>query len=194
MKEKKVFNSIGERIIFIRSALRITRNYLKNEYNISDNTLRTWENNKVVPSKKSLGPLIYAFKKEGINVSLDWLETGFGQIPIFNAALETVYDEHPEKISLDLISSDDHRALYEIKNITSLYSDSVYMFLSDDLMNPRYFANSWLIGRKLKLEACIGRDCIVKISGTESLTFRRVLQGMKKNVFTLFVLTQVSGK
>ena len=198
MKDNIVLNSIGKRISFIRSILQVTRVYLQNEYNIATSSLKVWEYDKIVPSKGSLETLIYAFNNEGVDVSLEWLENGGDKIPTFNPQLNVTnknLDEN-KNTDLDLISSDDHRALIEIKKITSLYTDCVYLYLSDDSMSPRYVANSWIIGRKQPLQECLGKDCIVKIlniDNNENLTFRRVVQGKSKNLFTLYVLNPISG-
>ncbi|BBH54342.1 helix-turn-helix transcriptional regulator [Fluviispira sanaruensis] len=192
MRDNNKLDTIGKRINFIRSILQVTRAYLQHKYNISASSLKVWEHDKIVPSKTSIETLIYAYNNEGIDVSTEWLEEGGDNIP--NLPQLSVTNDIPEDNNkdLELISSDDHRALIEIKKITSLYSDCIYMYLSDDSMNPRYVANTWLIGRKKLLSESFGHDCIIKFVDSETLTFRRLIKN-KKDLCTLFVLNPING-
>lgn len=195
MKDKNL-DTIGKRIGFIRSILRATRSYLQNEYNISSSSIKVWEYDKIVPTKQSLEALVYAFNNEGIEVSLDWLEKGGDKPPLLNQKLnitnKKILKENKNE-NLSLISSDDQRALIELKKLISLYDDCIYMYLSDESMNPRYAQNSWIIGRKKPLNECVGRDCIIKLTDSENFTFRRIIKNKYENKYTIYVLNPIDG-
>lgn len=195
MKDNNL-DTIGKRIGFIRSILRTTRGYLQKEYNISSSSIKVWEYDKIVPTKQSLETLVYAFNNEGIEVSLDWLEKGGDKPPSLNQKLNItsrkILKENKNE-NLSLISSDDQRALLEIKKLISLYDDCIYMYLSDESMNPRYVQNSWIIGRKKPLNECVGRDCIIKLTDSQNFTFRRIIKSKYENKYTIYVLNPIDG-
>jgi hypothetical protein len=196
MKENNNLNSVGKRIGFIRSILRKTRSYLQKEYNISSSSLKVWEYDKITPTRQSLESLVYAFNNEGIEVTLDWIENGGNKIPALNSQLNIINKKNIKENkneNLSLISSDDQRALIELKKLISLYDDCIYMYLSDESMNPRYAQNSWLVGRKRPLKECIGKDCIIKLIDSENLTFRRILKSKNEDKYTIYVLNPIDG-
>lgn len=79
-----MFDTIGDRITYCRSLLRLARNEMAKEVavNISLPTLARWELNTVSPSLKKIQILADFFVKKGIDVSAEWLKKGEGYPPI----------------------------------------------------------------------------------------------------------------
>lgn len=195
-KIEKLSSSLGTihgRLSYLRSLIGATRQYLKHEYDISSDSLFAWESGKSKPSISTLELLTYAYQREGVSVSIEWLQNGGEQIPTFKKHVNSNIDTD---FSLSDISTDDQRALQEIKFFTSLYPDIVYMYVSDESMMPKYHYNSWVVGRKVEdINFCIGKDCIVKLKESDSLTLRSVrlnkIDNQKKEI-NLFSLNPIS--
>ncbi len=179
-------NDIGSRITYLRKLGRLTRIYIREKYNISQNTLRKWEENNLNIPEEKIDLICYLFNSEGVTVKKEWIKTGRGESPVFSV--------NHENLKFILNESEDNRddiiAFEEMKLLMSTNKNKfVNLLLDNDSMFPYYQKNSWIIGKKSSNNLdTIGRDCIIKMKDSNSLTFRRVGFSDKKKCFNLYIL------
>lgn len=183
--------TIGNRLIQLRKLARMTRKFLREKYNVSENTLRKWEENALNVSDEKIDLMCYIYNSESIHVTREWIKSGKGTAPYFSAKGKNSGKKELES----LLKNDDLLALEELKHLVSIDPDKmVFMLLENDSMFPYYHPNSWIIGRKNVIQnECVGKDCIVKIKDVNSLTFRRVINSEKKDRYNLHILNNYSN-
>src|SRR5262245_41621309 len=84
-KEQAVHKKRCERAISLRKALRLTRLYFKEKYQISPSTLQLWENaERFGMSESGAQRLAAIYQQEGLNVTPEWLMYGMGDDPLLD--------------------------------------------------------------------------------------------------------------
>ena len=179
-------SEIHSRILYLRKFARLTRQYIEENYNISINTLRKWENGSLKIPAAKISILCYIYNSESVFVTEDWIKYGKGALPSFSPQIE---NKKKTQFS-ELMRNDDLLALEEIKALLDVSANNlVYMMLENDSMYPFYQEKTWIIGRKSdNIPSCVGKDCIIKIKDVNSFIFKRIISYQDFDKYTLAIL------
>ncbi len=179
---------IGKRLRLIREHLGLTRQDLQSKYNLSSETLKSWESGKIGLTAKGLDRCLELYKQEKIVLSKEWVVTGIGLDPRLSAAIANIQLEAKLQTNNDIAISDFDLALKEVTFFRNLSSAAVVMQVSDNDMQPFYSPGDYVGGRyEVGIEnwdKFVGKDCI--ISDTAGYVYIRRLA---KHASGQFVLT-----
>ncbi len=162
-----------------------TRQAVEDRFNISANTLSSWEDGKrggLTP--KGALRVIYAMREAGWYCTRDWLlyGDGAGPRPIDEAFINTVNAE-------PVLDTDEETAIRnELITFRKYNLDAIDMRVTDDGMGPHYLIGDYIGGQRQfgdNIIKCINYDCIVE-TATDELFFRRLKQGSKPGIYTLY--------
>ena len=84
-----------ERLRFLRRLLGITRSEIEKKYKLPEVTLKKWETGNITLTDKGIKKCLDIYRKEGIDATLEWIQTGAGLTPTFQTnsnKVETVFD------------------------------------------------------------------------------------------------------
>jgi transcriptional regulator with XRE-family HTH domain len=104
-----MFETLGDRLTYCRSLLGLTRKDLYDQLKkeISLPTLARWELDTAKPSTKKIQPLVNSFRKQGINVTDEWITHGIGLPPI------SIHLKDFQESDFDIIT---HNTLTNLRN------------------------------------------------------------------------------
>lgn len=185
-------DNINERIRKLRNYVRLPRSYFQLKHNLSADTLKKWENNNYKIKDSSIDRIIKIFKREGLIVTKEWLESGTGSLPFLipDSTSELSRSKNNNGLfDIDPNLPDELRTAKEIEIISSFYENSIYLYVNDESMLPIYPMDSCVIGIKKfgGFIDYIGKDCIVKPKNFDFPILRRVIFE-KENLFSLSVI------
>lgn len=165
---------IAQRLKYLRSLTRLSRDRLAKKHNFPEITLRSWETNKVKLSHKGLLRCIELYKKEGIFVTEEWLKNGTGPQPFLTgdvAALNYV------NINKEIQSEDENsRILRDSNALKELYPEMFIHYITSDEMLPQYKVGDFVGGifHYKDFENFHNHDCIIFLEYGK-IIFRRVI-------------------
>ena len=185
----------GKRLRLIRKMSSLTLDDLSARYNFGVSTIKYWECAKNQGlSSKGAKKIISAMQKEGVQCSYMWLMHGVGLPPQFinlcaNRNLK-------DNIDVDQITYEEEKCIEsEIKIFCENITNSIVLNVFDDGMEPFYFINDSVGGRRLhgdQLIKTIDKNCIVETSDNQILC-RRVSKGNEKGTFNLYCVNHSTG-
>lgn len=174
-------NSAASRIKYVRNLAGFDRKSFSGRFNISANTLQSWELGRAPLSPKGAQRLCSALLKSNIMCTTNWLISGSGERPFLykttNPILHTLCDESI--------------LLQEIDIFKSLHPNYLLTAVTDVGMNPFYDIGDYVGGKTINEEKNIleitGNNCIIKTS--EGLTLvRKLMLAPKNKKFNLYAL------
>ena len=174
----------SKRVRYIREEiLRLSRTKFSQRTGISQNSLQNWEQgrneNTGVP-EQSAKRLLEAFKKEGVDCTLEWLLYGVGEAP--NSPFSHLNPlTPPVKLREEDIIKEE-LALFKTLNGTTL--DAV---VSDDAMSPCFWPGDIVAGKSFQgddIKKALGLPCIVQTE-TGGTFIRLLAEGEKAGLYNL---------
>lgn len=161
----------GERLKYVRTMLRLTRSYLCENYALSPDSLRAWENGKLKLSPKALERCIKIYSKEGAFISKHWILTGEGLTPKLSLSIDKYFEgvDSSTQNESELLN-DEELILREIAFFKSTSPNATVMLVTSDDMLPFYQKGDYVGGRfdsSGSWENYIGKDCIIETSEGE---------------------------
>ncbi len=168
----------GDRVRHIRETLlRFSRREFSKGHAVPAATLQNWESGKYGGlTEKGALKLVNAFQSEGVPCSVEWLLYGIGaeptrtNLPIFNKNLD-----------LGQVMAQ------EVGLFRQLHPNSVDAIVSDDSMEPGFYAGDLVAGERYfaeEITKAVGRYCILQLIEGEVL-IRELRPGKKKDEFIL---------
>lgn len=163
------------RIKFVReSILKVTQKYLYERYGIPVVTTSKIETSGNHVSDKSLKRYYEAFSSEGLLVTYEWLAYNVGKVPNNFVPCKDFF--HLTSDDYDLCD-DSILMEYDAEDFCKKYKNAKVVRIMSNDMSPKFNLGDY-VGGKLKkldkLEAMLGRDCIIKIKGIENYLVKRL--------------------
>lgn len=165
----------GSRLRHIREKNRFSRSYFAKKYHLPEVTLKKWESDANILTKKGLKRCAAIFLQEGIILDQDWIMTGKESInQIKDAGTPYLTDENTG-------------ILHEADFFKKTYPDAAMLMVNDDTMEPTYKKGDYVGGRfrygKI-IETALREICIIKLPNDENI-LRRLFPGNKKDTYNL---------
>ena len=194
-KQSYLLKTPGERLRYIRATLlRVTRNYIANQYGLSADTLRAWESNKQPLTENGFKRCMDIYRAEGVLIARDWILAGEGFTPKVAINLQRVFEEIEEDKESNQLN-DEVLMLKEADFFKKLTSNSIIMLVTTEEMLPFYAPGDYIGGYALKgklINSAVGKDCIVKATTGEQF-FRRLTKHTTSEVYNLSCLNPIWG-
>jgi transcriptional regulator with XRE-family HTH domain len=172
-----LIESCGRRIKYARQMLGLSRLDLQNQFDLSINTLNSWESDKNPLTNKGAKKLNEVFIKLGLLCSEAWLLTGVGSAPL----LMQNFTALPNEISEDIC------ILREIEAFKAINPDPLVVIINDNGMEPIYSIGDYVGGNKksgLQIDALIGQNCIIETLQGDTFV-RKILNSKAVKLYNL---------
>ncbi|MHB1949708.1 MAG: helix-turn-helix domain-containing protein, partial [Gammaproteobacteria bacterium] len=131
-----LLGNYAERVRFVRSLTKLSREAFESKYGINRNTLKSWELGINTLTEKSAIQIADAIKSEGFSCSPEWLIFGMGPEPrSFNA----------DDSLLDAIS-EQSKIIYEAEYFKKNNENSIVSMITDLSMFPNYEVGDYVGG------------------------------------------------
>lgn len=180
----------GKRLKLIRKMTGLARNQLEEKYDISANTLQSWEvAKKGGLTLRGARRILSAVEQEGICCSLDWLLHGIGNSPQAITPLPS-YDLALPAHNL----SEQERINKELDMFYALHAGTMHFVVKDNSMEPYYHFGDYVAGVAHILDTIntlVGKDCIVQTSDYK-IHFRHIKRGAQPGLYDLVYLNPAS--
>lgn len=187
-KDKKIGLERGQRVRGLREALRYSRQKFCDTYQINPSTLHSWEAVRWNGlSERGARQLVEAFRREEIDVSIEWLMYGIGENPL-NSAIQARLAK-----SLAPVTREENIA-QELKLFHQLNPDAVDAVVSDDGLAPCLIKGDRVAGQRYfdnKIEQAIGYNCIVQTLSGQVLV-RQLKAGSDIELYSLMCTNPVT--
>ncbi|AIL65459.1 hypothetical protein NOVO_05450 [Rickettsiales bacterium Ac37b] len=117
-------------------------------YNISINTLQSWELGRTPLTKKGARRICEALLSDGFYCSIEWLLYGVGHPPSVQNIVSNMIHELFDDIDLQQkINIEDEMSLFKEKEcFKSLHPKAIIMVITDDGMEPFYKIGDYVAG------------------------------------------------
>jgi len=180
----------GKRLRLIRKMSGLTLDDLSTRYSFGVSTIKYWECAKNQGlSSKGAKKIISAMQKEGVQCSYMWLMHGVGLPPQFIDL--HFHKDLKENINIEQSAYEEEKSIErEISIYCENIINAIVLTIFDDGMEPFYFVNDGVGGRRLhgnELVKAIGKDCIVETVDNQMLC-RRVAEGNEVGKFNLYCI------
>jgi DNA-binding transcriptional regulator YiaG len=173
----------SKRVRYIREEiLRLSRAKFSERTGISPNSLQNWEQgrneNTGVP-EQSAKRLLEAFKKEGVDCSLEWLLYGLGNppsSPFSSSAAPLIKMQDEDSIIKE-----------ELALFHTLNQNTIDAIINDDAMSPYFWPGDVVAGKYYENDAikkALGLPCIVQTK-TGGVFVRLLEEGESTEVYNL---------
>jgi transcriptional regulator with XRE-family HTH domain len=175
-------NSPGKRLRAVRAFCAAARHEFCNKTNLSESTLKSWENDVAKLTRKGANLLAPLFQKVySVYCTADWLLTGKDPAPIRNV------NEIPgQNFSETLLVKQ------EFENLASYYGEDLVLHkVSDSSMAPFFKIHDWVAGILIEpqdLPYFCDDIILVEVEGYGRL-LRKLLKGTRPGVFSLTTLS-----
>ncbi|HSW68640.1 MAG TPA: hypothetical protein VLI69_00600 [Gammaproteobacteria bacterium] len=168
-----MLGNYAERVRFVRSLTKLSREAFESKYGINKNTLKSWELGINSLTEKSAIQIADAIKNEGFSCSPEWLIFGMGPEPrSFNSA-----------DSLLTTISEQSKIIYEAEYFKKNNENSFVAMITDTSMFPNYEIGDYVGGildddiRAIeKLKKFFGKICIIYLI-KEIFVIRKIIRG-----------------
>lgn len=166
----------GERIRLARQLVSITRIKLSEKYGINTHTLRSWEKGANCISEKKANLLANIFKKEGLDISQDWILTGnnANYLELENAKIKEV-------INLQ----GDIKIFNEIEYFNNQVPKSITTLITDNALSPLFIKGDYvggILADPHEYKELEGLCCIITLS-TQQIISRKIISMSEKTAF-----------
>lgn len=166
----------GQRLYYLRRRCRLTRKEIENNFKISANSLKTWEDDSRRIKKENLNKLLEIYKSYGVVSSEEWVLGLDDQFIPFDLNKEVGEDSY---------------ILKEMKSFEAFYAHSRVVQVTDDYMHPWISKGDYAGGIKVD-STFINKPCIVETKDFGTLV-RIIEVGEKKGLYNLLSLTNVAN-
>lgn len=176
--EDNKLSSIAERLKYARSISHLDRIAFSQKYSIPESTLRLWESGRGSISQKGLDKCLEALQQEGINVTMEWLKEGKGDMPTHDVALISFIKHSNCSFSTQ---KDFFQDIYSF--LSSKLPGCIFYNINDEDMLPFYKPGEFVVGKvdNLEIELFHGKDCIVHLNSGE-IYLRKVYIAKEKQI------------
>lgn len=182
------------RLKALRQKARLTRGYIEKQYGLPAVTLKAWENGTAKLTEKGLQRCIDIYRKEGVLLTAEWIQTGIGLPPKISVDIGRYFaSDHAYPLRtpssqfvikdmdqpLPYGKSDQLDMLREASFFKESYPDAVVLMVTNDDMGPVFQTGDCVGGRFRYADAIdtvLKRDCIVRIKNTGQDVLRRVFK------------------
>ncbi|HJN37902.1 MAG TPA: hypothetical protein QF353_03905 [Gammaproteobacteria bacterium] len=151
----------SKRLKILRKMSEMSRRSFAEKHGISQGTLQNWETSRFGGlTEKGARRMLKALQGEGIYCSFEWLMYGFGEQPRVQNHSENKVISNPLDYPANL-SIDD-----ELRYMSQLHSNSIYMIIDDNSMSPEYNRGDYVFGIKytdFEISSVIRQVCIVEL-------------------------------
>jgi len=172
-----MLDSYADRVRFVRSLTKLSREAFEEKYGINRNTLKSWERNINTLTEKSAKTLSDAINKEGFSCSPEWLIFGQGSEP-------RPLSERDDEILFDEISQQS-KLIYEADYFKKNNLNSITCMITDKSMYPDFKPGDFVGGIntefKMNLGQFIGLSCIVSLK-EDILLVRRIILSKNEHI------------
>jgi transcriptional regulator with XRE-family HTH domain len=159
----------AKRLKSARALADLSRKQIEKLYNISENTLRLWENPCQTSnglSEKGAARAIEMLRKAGVSCSIEWLLYGSGNGPkTYNQIQNDVVAPIKNIIHIPEVKWDDEIIFEEIETFRHLNPDPIAIIIPDDGMEPLFQEGNYVGGNKRygsEIEKLVGSICIIE--------------------------------
>jgi transcriptional regulator with XRE-family HTH domain len=189
----------ANRLRFLRKMAHLSMKEFAEHCDLGLTTINYWEQGYSSITERGAKKVCKAMREEGIECSVIWLMTGYGEQPKVtdSSKLSKLNYKALESLSRSIINekkSDYPMENIEIKEELALfkknYPEHLISLIDNESMKPLYGPGDLVAGKKLtekNMELAHGADCIVELEGRE-LVIRRVKIGHTSNSFDLYVI------
>jgi transcriptional regulator with XRE-family HTH domain len=165
-----MLNTYADRVRFVRSLTKLTREAFEEKYGINKNTIKSWELGVNTLTEKSAKALSDAINEEGFTCSPQWLIFGQGSEP----RLISENDDALLESDLDQQS----KIIYEADYFKKNNPNSIICMITDNSMDPDFRAGDYVGGIffnvSTDLSRLIGTACIVN-THDELIKVRKII-------------------
>lgn len=172
-----MLESYADRVRFVRSLTKLSREAFEERYGINRNTLKSWELSVNTLTEKSAKTLSDAINREGFSCSPEWLIFGQGSEP-------RSLSEADDDILFDEISQQS-RVIYEADYFKKNNPNSIICMITDKSMHPDFKPGDYVGGIntdfKINLSRFIGSACIVTIK-EDIILVRRIILSKNESI------------
>jgi len=148
-----------QRLKFARLLTRLDRREFAKKYNLSEASLRSWENGDVPHiTLNAINKCVKALRSEGIIVAPNWIRFGESQKPKLLSPIKV------------------NNFTEEIGVYNMLHPNSISLHIKDDFMLPDYKKGDFVMGRPIyeNFEVMDGAKCII-ILEDKTLLLRQLI-------------------
>ena len=189
----------AQRLRFLRKMSHHSMKEFAQHCNLGLTTVNYWEQGYSSVTERGAQKVCKAMREEGIECSVIWLMTGYGEPPKVTDASKLSKLNYKNLASLTRTSINEKKSDYsmentEIKEELALfrknYPEHLIYLIDNESMKPLYGPGDLVAGKKLtdkNMELAHGADCIVEVEGRE-LLIRRVKIGHAANSYDLYVI------
>lgn len=203
-KEKKSPLSLAlqeraNRLRFLRKMAHLSMKEFSQHCNLGLTTINYWEQGYSSVTERGAQKVCKAMREEGIECSVIWLMTGYGEPPKVTDSSKLSKLNYKNLESLSRISINEKKSDYPMGNIEikeelglfrKNYAEHLIHLVENESMKPLYAPGDLVAGKKLtekNMELAHGADCIVELKGKE-LIIRRVKIAHVTDSFDLYVI------
>lgn len=177
----------GERIRRLRESLGLSREEFGNQFGIPSGSMQNWEDARYDGlSKVSANKLINAFRKSGIEVTLEWLFYGEGDNPLSLS---------PNQIpSASFSATEEALIAQELRLFHQHNIETTDMIVADSSMVPAFLPGDWVAGKRYfekDIERAIHHACIVQTLDGQIL-LRIIKSSQQEGFYDLLTLNSES--
>ena len=204
IKEKNTSLSIdiqerANRLRYLRKMSHLSMKEFAQHCNLGLTTINYWEQGYSSVTERGAQKVSKAMREEGIECSVIWLMTGYGEPPKVTDSSKLSKLNYKNLESLSRISINEKKSDYplennEIKEELALfrknYPEHLIYLIDNESMKPLYGPGDLVAGKKLtdkNMELGHGADCIVELEARE-LLIRRVKIAHVANSYDLYVI------
>ncbi|WP_339051002.1 helix-turn-helix domain-containing protein [Rickettsiella endosymbiont of Xylota segnis] len=204
IKEKNTSLSIdiqerANRLRYLRKMSHLSMKEFAQHCNLGLTTINYWEQGYSSVTERGAQKVSKAMREEGIECSVIWLMTGYGEPPKVTDSSKLSKLNYKNLESISRISINEKKSDYplentEIKEELALfrknYPEHLIYLIDNESMKPLYGPGDLVAGKKLtdkNMELGHGADCIVELEGRE-LLIRRVKIAHVVNSYDLYVI------
>lgn len=173
--------TINSRLKSLRKILRVTRSFIYDKYGLSQDTLKSWETDKII-TQKGLEKCIKIYRNEGIFVTKEWILTGRGIPPKLSFDFNRYLSQEPCDNQVNDIN-EELLIIEEVEFFKNLSKNSIVILVKNTDMLPFYEPGDYVGGRFIRnrdIESVIGLNCIIKMD-SENL-IKRVIRNDKGGI------------
>lgn len=189
----------ANRLRYLRKMSHLSMKEFAQHCNLGLTTINYWEQGYSSVTERGAQKVSKAMREEGIECSVIWLMTGYGEPPKVTDSSKLSKLNYKSLESLSRISINEKKSDYplennEIKEELALfrknYPEHLIYLIDNESMKPLYGPGDLVAGKKLtakNMELGHGADCIVELEGRE-LLIRRVKIAHVANSYDLYVI------
>ena len=189
----------ANRLKFLRKMSHLSMKEFAQHCNLGLTTINYWEQGYSNVTERGAQKVCKAMREEGIECSVIWLMTGYGEPPKVTDSSKLSKLNYKNLESLSRTSINEKKSDYPMENIEikeeltlfrKNYPEHLIYLIDNESMKPLYSPGDLVAGKKLigkNMELAHGADCIIELEGKE-LMVRRVKLGHAANRFDLYVI------